>query len=75
MLGQGEDGSRWTPAAEEGTILAKDSALDSSARGRERREKVPRSAHATWEPASTRDPIGVLETQATTRVAALVPIR
>jgi uncharacterized protein (DUF2252 family) len=47
-----------------------------SARGKAARAEVPRSAHATWEPPSTRpDPVELLERQATTRVPELVPIR
>jgi uncharacterized protein (DUF2252 family) len=37
---------------------------------------VPRSAHGNWEPASIRrDPVELLEEQATTRLPELVPIR
>ena len=44
--------------------------------GRAARRRVPRSAHATWEPAADRfDPVALLEEQATTRVPELVPIR
>jgi len=44
--------------------------------GRAVRQKVPRSSHAAWEPAADRaDPVAVLEAQAETRVAELVPIR
>ena len=46
------------------------------ARGRAVRSKVPRSAHAEWEPASDRrDPVDLLEEQAATRVPELVPLR
>jgi uncharacterized protein (DUF2252 family) len=45
-------------------------------RGRARRERVSRAAHAHWDPPSDRpDPISVLEEQAKTRVPDLVPIR
>jgi uncharacterized protein (DUF2252 family) len=45
-------------------------------RGRAKRTEVPRSSHAEFEPAADRsDPIELLEEQATTRVAELVPIR
>ncbi len=45
-------------------------------RGRERREQVPRSSHAEWNPPPDRpDPVVVLEEQARTRVPDLVPIR
>ena len=46
------------------------------ARGRAAREQVPRSRHGRWEPAPDRpDPIALLEEQAESRVAQLVPIR
>ena len=46
------------------------------ARGRAARTEAPRSAHGRWEPAPDRpDPIGLLEEQAVSRVADLVPIR
>src|SRR4051794_32158040 len=47
-----------------------------AARGKAARAEVPRSSHGTWEPApDRRDPVGVLEQQAQTRVPELVPIR
>jgi uncharacterized protein (DUF2252 family) len=50
--------------------------VESKARGKEARVKTPRASHATFEPAADRpDPVSLLEEQATTRVAALVPIR
>jgi uncharacterized protein (DUF2252 family) len=46
------------------------------ARGREARDKTPRSAHARWEPAADRpDPVALLEEQSEDRVAELIPIR
>jgi uncharacterized protein (DUF2252 family) len=46
------------------------------ARGRARRERVPRADHAEWRPPRNRpDPVSVLEEQARTRVPDLVPIR
>jgi uncharacterized protein (DUF2252 family) len=45
-------------------------------RGKAARERAPRSAHGEWEPPATRrDPIEMLEEQARTRVADLIPIR
>ena len=45
-------------------------------RGRARRERAPRRGHAKWEPPPGRpDPVGILQEQARTRVADLVPIR
>src|SRR3977135_1777070 len=44
--------------------------------GKTARTKGPRRNHGTWEPSSARpDPIDLLEQQAATRVAELVPIR
>ncbi len=46
------------------------------ARGKAARKEVPRSAHAVFQPPSTRaDPVELLERQAKTRVPELVPIR
>ena len=46
------------------------------ARGRGARSEVPRSAHAGWEPAPMRrDPVGLLEEQAQTRLPELGPVR
>ncbi len=46
------------------------------ARGKAARKEVPRAAHAMFEPPSSRaDPVELLERQAKTRVAELVPIR
>jgi uncharacterized protein (DUF2252 family) len=46
------------------------------ARGKAARAEVPRSSHASFEPAPHRaDPVRVLERQAQTRVPELVPIR
>jgi uncharacterized protein (DUF2252 family) len=46
------------------------------ARGRSARREAPRSSHGRWEPALDRpDPIALLEEQAQSRVAHLVPIR
>ncbi|MET4158665.1 DUF2252 domain-containing protein [Agromyces sp. PvR057] len=47
-----------------------------AAYGRAARERLPRSAHATWDPPADRtDPVSLLELQAETRVPELVPIR
>jgi uncharacterized protein (DUF2252 family) len=44
--------------------------------GRAARARTPRSSHASWSPPDDRtDPVSLLEEQATTRVADLVPIR
>ncbi len=47
-----------------------------AARGRAARAASPRSSHAAWgPPGDRRDPVEILEEQATTRVPELVPIR
>ena len=47
-----------------------------AARGKADRTEVPRNSHADWEPSPVRfDPVELLEEQAKTRVAELVPIR
>src|SRR5689334_7501794 len=47
-----------------------------AARGKEARARVPRDAHAVFDPPSDRqDPIALLEEQARSRVPELVPIR
>src|ERR1700747_595907 len=46
------------------------------ARGRIARQVAPRASHGRWQPENDRrDPIELLEEQATTRIAELVPIR
>src|SRR3954468_22290470 len=51
-------------------------AAERAARGKAARAEVPRSSHAEWEPPSgRRDPVGIIEEQALTRVPELVPIR
>jgi uncharacterized protein (DUF2252 family) len=53
--------------------LSKD---ERAALGKAARAEVRRSSHAGWEPPSDRrDPVGILEAQALTRVPELVPIR
>jgi uncharacterized protein (DUF2252 family) len=49
---------------------------DRVARGKQARAEVPRSSHAAFDPPADRpDPVGLLESQAKTRVPELVPIR
>jgi len=51
-------------------------AAESSSAGKAARTGAPRSSHGTWEPAPDReDPVAILERQAESRVAELVPIR
>src|SRR5947208_2864742 len=46
-----------------------------AARGRSARAECPRSSHADFEIADDRDPVAILEGQATSRVPELVPVR
>jgi uncharacterized protein (DUF2252 family) len=46
-----------------------------AARGRSARAECPRSSHAELEIADDRDPVAILEAQATSRVPELVPVR
>ncbi len=48
---------------------------DRQARGRRLRTRVPRESHAEWDAHADRDPVGILEVQAQSRVPDLVPIR
>jgi uncharacterized protein (DUF2252 family) len=65
-----------TRAEATGTDDAAARVADSVARGRAARKAAPRASHAGFEPAAGRsDPVDVLERQAKTRVAELVPIR
>ncbi|HEX4829969.1 MAG TPA: DUF2252 domain-containing protein [Trebonia sp.] len=43
--------------------------------GKAARKRVPRHSHADLRPSADRDPVGLLERQARTRVADLVPVR
>ena len=51
------------------------SAAERSARGRAAREECPRSSHRDFELSADRDPVAILEAQASTRVPELVPLR
>jgi uncharacterized protein (DUF2252 family) len=52
------------------------SPAERAAAGKAARAGAPRSSHAEWKPAKDRpDPVKLLESQATTRVPELVPIR
>ena len=59
------------------TFMAKRPSIeDRLAAGKALRAKTPRSSHAQWKPRSDRpDPVAILETQNSTRVAKLVPVR
>jgi uncharacterized protein (DUF2252 family) len=51
------------------------SPTERAARGKAARAEVPRSSHAAWQPVPRRDPVHILEEQATSRVPELVPVR
>ncbi|HEX6652511.1 MAG TPA: DUF2252 domain-containing protein [Thermoleophilaceae bacterium] len=56
--------------------MARDAVSERRAAGKNAREAVPRKTHAEWRPPAGRaDPVGILERQAETRVAELLPIR
>ncbi|MGA9161716.1 MAG: DUF2252 domain-containing protein [Actinomycetota bacterium] len=56
--------------------MAHSTPTERTARGKAARAKVPRSSHTGWDPPSDRrDPVDLLEEQATSRVPELVPIR
>ncbi len=58
------------------TIVAHPTVPERIERGRAERKAVPRSKHADFQPPVRRsDPVTLLESQATTRVPQLVPIR
>jgi uncharacterized protein (DUF2252 family) len=46
-----------------------------AASGKEARAVACRSSHADWQPATDRDPVGLLEEQAASRLPDLVPLR
>jgi uncharacterized protein (DUF2252 family) len=61
---------------ETGNVVAHLTAQERVERGRSARRAVPRSSHADYSSSSSRpDPVGLLEQQATSRIAELVPIR
>ena len=65
-----------TTAAVDHSGLPQLSVSERVARGKAARREVPRSSHAAFEPTPHRlDPVELLERQAETRVAELVPIR
>jgi uncharacterized protein (DUF2252 family) len=61
----------------EGDIArAHPSAAERAEAGKAARKKVPRSSHGDWRPAKNRpDPVDVLERQAASRIARLIPLR
>jgi hypothetical protein len=61
---------------EHGKVVPHPSVSERAARGKAARKEVPRSSHAGFTPSANRpDPVGLLESQAATRVPELLPIR
>ncbi|MFN8129740.1 MAG: DUF2252 family protein, partial [Candidatus Nanopelagicales bacterium] len=58
-----------------GTLAIMLTPAERAARGKTARKLVPRSSHAQFTPAADRDPVTLLESQAASRLAELVPIR
>ncbi len=75
----GSDESTPIPAGmryEHGKVVPHLTVAERVARGKAARGEVPRSSHAGFTPGTSRpDPVALLEAQAATRVAELVPIR
>ena len=56
--------------------IAHPSVEERQAHGKEARDRMPRSSHSGWVPASDRpDPVGLLQEQNRTREPDLVPVR
>jgi uncharacterized protein (DUF2252 family) len=72
----GNGGGASARGSKRGAAVSHLSVAERVARGKAARKEVPRAGHALFEPLSTRaDPVELLERQAKTRVAELVPIR
>ena len=70
------EGTTQAAASARGPAVPHLSVAERVARGKAARAEVPRSSHASYTPSTARrDPLDVLEQQATTRVPELVPIR
>jgi uncharacterized protein (DUF2252 family) len=70
VVDQKKDGKPASAAA-----VAHFTAAERAARGRAARAECPRSSHAGFELAGDRNPVAILEAQASSRVPELVPIR
>jgi uncharacterized protein (DUF2252 family) len=64
-----------SPVGEEHSTAPPNSPGERRRAGAELRNKVPRSAHGDWVPATGRDPVGILIEQGKNRIPELVPIR
>jgi uncharacterized protein (DUF2252 family) len=58
-----------------GPVVPHFTAAERAARGRSARAECPRSSHAGLELSAGRDPVAILEAQASSRVPELVPVR
>ena len=66
----------FTSTVTPGASVAHFTVDERAARGKAARAEVPRASHADWQATAARpDPVALLENQATTRLANLVPIR
>ncbi len=68
----------WAPEAPSGDVWTARPWVPTSLRldeGKAVRKRVPRTSHASFEPAAGRDPIAILEAQETIRLQDLVPLR
>jgi uncharacterized protein (DUF2252 family) len=72
MVAVDEERDAEAPAAQ---VVQHFTTSERAARGRAARAECPRSSHADFELAPDRDPVAVLEAQATSRVPELVPVR
>ena len=72
VKGDGRAAGRTHARAETGKQL---SHADRAAQGKDARAAAPLASHAEFEPAASRDPVGLLLGQAKSRVPELVPIR
>ena len=71
-------GAAWAPRPPTGDMWTARPWVHRSARvdeGRLARKRVPRSAHAAFEPHAGRDPIAILERQEVDRLPDLLPLR
>jgi uncharacterized protein (DUF2252 family) len=69
------DNARMTSLGERAPATARATAEERARRGREARADVSRSSHAALDLRGDRDPIALLEAQARSRLAELLPIR
>src|SRR6476659_759920 len=71
-----EEGSAGGTSSSRSKALQHFTPAERGARGKAARQELPRSAHAAWEPGpQRRDPVDLLEDQASTRLPELGPIR